>query len=1163
RDRNNNVERIRVASPAQGIYTLNVTGYSVTVGPQPYAIAMTGDLTKAVGKVYWEQEFVPANGSSADLVLLDSNLTNSGWAHVQVNSTTDRTGEVVNLTEIKAGTVGTGIFRGSVKVVEGSPAAGEVSVSSDEWVTVTYRDSYPSIDVTARIRALVQVDVANVTHYPMDHLLTYQEKVTVKIGGTPGWESYYDVVGLPGGKTLPARDDGVSPDERAGDGNYTGQFTIPNLVVGNFTLRGYIKRDHLEPMFLDSDEPVRINTNVPRKPSNLTVISLPQGNTLRLDWDSPGDINLMSFRVYRAVETFPGSGQPGQFSYLAETPDNRTYHVDTGLVDGTLYFYRVASFNILGYTSERTPPVRGTPEDTMYPWFHFNSPKPGSVLSGMVEFNYSLEEDARYILFQGAPDPDNDTVPDGPWVDILNDTSPNGATEWDTKCCEAQLPEGPGFVIRAITGDEANNVNVTSVLGIFTIDNTPPSMLEIASPLRRSQNYSVYHMYGYTEPFSRVIISRNSIVVRDLRSDERGYFEAFLTLEDGVNSWDVMAFDRYGNGPILFRDEIYIVLDDMEPVASVTYSDPLTSVPLVLDASGSHDDGPISELSGIKNFTWTVSYEDELKILYGAKVSLHVDRPVVASVILEVRDASDNLGTWSAEIIIVDDIPPVVGSMDDLNIFEDSQFQLMAPYVSDNDPRISSTGTYLWKISGPVVLEYVGREVSLSVATPGEYNVTLVVTDTGGGSGESYFDLKVIDITPPVPYAGEDITVIRGRVVNLSAFGTTDNDPLNPEGYNYTWNVKNLGHTFYGMNVSFRPGMLGEHGILLKVSDRAGNVEFTEIRMNVVTDGTPPVMIEVDPSDGFLLAPVDPRITIKFSEPIDQASIWGSAHLIGPGGLSVPTTIEMIGPDTIGLEVNEELSYGEEYRIRVTSSLKDLSGEAFIFSETTFRVRDQIRVLTVQGMGVERIVRDGLSRNGGTFKIHVVFNVHPQEDPVMTVSGPDSSTFEFRGNYYMENLTWVVEIVGLDEGIHVFTIDLTSSYGDPMDEPVVFSILIEKDEEPSPIVNSSGSLLYAIIAGISLLVLIILTAALLLIRRSRGRSPEHQEKHAVPHKTLISGEHHHEHAPVLDPAHPVHHHHPDHSHDHLGHDPHHYHPHTHLQHDREGVGFDQGTRNMK
>jgi subtilisin family serine protease len=66
RDRNNNVERIRVASPGQGIYTLNVTGYSVTVGPQPYAVVLTGDLTRAVGKVYWEQEYVPANGTAAD-----------------------------------------------------------------------------------------------------------------------------------------------------------------------------------------------------------------------------------------------------------------------------------------------------------------------------------------------------------------------------------------------------------------------------------------------------------------------------------------------------------------------------------------------------------------------------------------------------------------------------------------------------------------------------------------------------------------------------------------------------------------------------------------------------------------------------------------------------------------------------------------------------------------------------------------------------------------------------------------------------------------------------------------------------------------------------------------------------------------------------------------
>jgi len=1168
RDRNNNVERIRVASPQQGIYVLNVTGYSVTVGPQPYALVMTGDLTRAVGKVYWEQEFVPANGTFADLVLLDSNMTNSGWAHIRVNSSSDGSGDIVNLTEVRAGSAGTGIFRGSVKIVTGNPSPGEVSVSTDEWVTATYRDNYPDVVSTARIRALVQVEVLNVSHIPNDHVLTYKEKMTVKVRGTPGWGSYFDVIGLPSGKDLIARDDGTAPDEKANDGNYTGEFTIPNLIVGNYTLKGYIKRDLLDPVSLEADEPVRINTNVPRMPTDLTVTTIPQGNSLRLEWTSPGDINLMSFSIFRATETFQGSGLPGQFSNIAQTPDNRTYHIDQGLQDGRVYFYRVASFNILGYTSERTPPAKGVPADTMYPWFRFNSPSPGTVLSGLVEFKYTLEEDAKFILFQGAPDPDNDTDPDGPWVDLLNDTSPGGTSDWDTKCCEAELPEGRGFVIRAVMEDEAHNVNVTSVIGIFTIDNTPPPFISIDSPLKASQNRSVYHLFGSTEPLSRVIISRNSQVIRDLSSDEDGNFEAFLPLDRCINSWDILAYDRYGNGPILLEDEIYIVLDDEGPVANVTYSDPITSLPLTFDASWSRDTGPISDLSGIINYTWNIEIEGEVLELFGVRISVNVPRPTVLGVSLELRDASMNLGTWSRDITVIDDIPPIVRPMDDINVFEDSLLELRAPYVIDNDPDIFRVGIYEWSISGPVILEYSGRDITIAVSTPGDYNVTLIVTDTGGGTGSSSFKLKVIDITPPMPYPGQDITVVRAFPVRLSAFGTTDNDPEHPEGYNFTWMVKGLGLTLYGMNVSFVSAMLGEYGILLKVSDRAGNVEFAEIKLEVITDGSPPVIKETLPADGSLDSPPDPLIMITFNEPIDQGSLPGSVHLIGPDGLPVPATVVFTEPDRVVLEPTRLLIHGEEYRIRVTSSLKDRSGEAFSFMETTFRVRERLRVITVQGVGAEKVEREGLIKERGIFTLLIVFNMPPQEDPRITVQGPGGYLAEFPGPFHIGNLTWIILIDGLQEGTNIFIINVTSSFGDQMERPVVFSVQVEGADDPSPAVEGLNTKVYPVIAVVSGLLLLVIALSLIMIRRKKALTEKIYGLQGDLQEISAHSGHPHLHAPYLDPAHPaiVHHHNePQQSgpHDPIKREGHHYQAHIHDQQHQESGGLGLVTRNKK
>jgi len=46
---NRNVEEcFRVNSPATGIWTITVTGQSVPYGPQPYAYAITGDVTQVI-----------------------------------------------------------------------------------------------------------------------------------------------------------------------------------------------------------------------------------------------------------------------------------------------------------------------------------------------------------------------------------------------------------------------------------------------------------------------------------------------------------------------------------------------------------------------------------------------------------------------------------------------------------------------------------------------------------------------------------------------------------------------------------------------------------------------------------------------------------------------------------------------------------------------------------------------------------------------------------------------------------------------------------------------------------------------------------------------------------------------------------------------------------
>ncbi|MEA3559901.1 MAG: S8 family serine peptidase, partial [Candidatus Thermoplasmatota archaeon] len=68
-DRRNNVERILIEAASSGVYTINISGYSVTKGPQPYAVALSGNISGAVGAMNWKVPFINANGSSNSLEL--------------------------------------------------------------------------------------------------------------------------------------------------------------------------------------------------------------------------------------------------------------------------------------------------------------------------------------------------------------------------------------------------------------------------------------------------------------------------------------------------------------------------------------------------------------------------------------------------------------------------------------------------------------------------------------------------------------------------------------------------------------------------------------------------------------------------------------------------------------------------------------------------------------------------------------------------------------------------------------------------------------------------------------------------------------------------------------------------------------------------------------
>ncbi|MFW3146393.1 MAG: S8 family serine peptidase [Thermoplasmatota archaeon] len=946
-DRRNNVERIFIRSPTTGIYKVNVTGYSVAMGPQPYSLVMSGDFTGAAGSIAWEEEYLAANGSTAHLTLSDSNLTGRGWTLIKVHSSSDATGEILNLTEVKQGGSGIGIFRGSVKVVTTSPIAGEVQVTSDGNITATYTEDYPKRTLKAQLLALIPPKINSVSHNRIDETLTYQDEVTVSINGTAGWAASFDVVGLSSRYNIQARDDGIIPDPRAGDGIYTGLFSVPNLVAGNFTLRASIKRSYLPPAIGEADEPVRINTNIPRKPRNLTVSPVPSGNRLLLTWESPGDINLMSYVIFRANESEEGSGLPGAFQQIHMTPDNRTNYTDTGLTDGSLYFYKTSSFNILGFHSGTTEPVSGIPRDEKAPWFVLEQPLPGMMVSGDVVFNFTTEDDAVKIVFQGSPDRNGDMIPDRGWLEIGTDPSPSDPFTWDTRDLPLPLEEGENILIGARLEDEVGNSNETGPLLTVRVDNTPPSSLSIFSPLIKAQNSSVYQLTGSSEWGSRIVVKKDGKEFITGTSDINGNFLLFLNLDEGENEFQVMVYDDLGNGPVLPVPELLVVYDPYEPVAVFKEVGATTSHPFKLDGSPSSDRDQDSRLTGIVNYSWAIQLPTGNVLLYGMEPSVRIPIPGIFGITLTVKDWAGNQDSVRGTLKVNDTDAPKLVQMEDMIVDEDVEVSLPDPMIIDNDPGIYVNGDFLWIVTGHDHREFAEREVKWTFVTPGIYNVKLRITDTGGNLDETEFNITVRDLTQPNAFAGKDRTVVRGAALHLSASGSTDNDPDFPEGSNFTWVLKESGETLYGMDIEVAFDILGTQRVWLKVIDPSSNVGTHGILVHVTTDGTPPYLIEWSLSGEQAIAMPGEAIRFIFNETMDPQSIFQGVHMVGPAGIDLAIELELLGGSEIKVTPTEPLNRGKEYTIILDADLKDATGEPFNTREFKFRVIDELRWVSI------------------------------------------------------------------------------------------------------------------------------------------------------------------------------------------------------------------------
>ena len=176
-----------------------------------------------------------------------------------------------------------------------------------------------------------------------------------------------------------------------------------------------------------------------------------------------------------------------------------------------------------------------------------------------------------------------------------------------------------------------------------------------------------------------------------------------------------------------------------------------------------------------------------------------------------------------------------------------------------NYPDFTITGEYTWTFMyGDELVTLNGMNPSYQFDWPGQYTLTLNVTDGTGSWDTDIVVIGVRDTEDPVANAGPDIIVDQGETVTFDGSLSTDNHPNFPACATFEWFIlTDVVVRLYGMVVEYTFEKPGEYFVKLTVIDPSGNNQATHTINVKVRDVEPPVAdagedITID--DGLLVS---------------------------------------------------------------------------------------------------------------------------------------------------------------------------------------------------------------------------------------------------------------------------------------------------------------------
>jgi parallel beta-helix repeat protein len=154
----------------------------------------------------------------------------------------------------------------------------------------------------------------------------------------------------------------------------------------------------------------------------------------------------------------------------------------------------------------------------------------------------------------------------------------------------------------------------------------------------------------------------------------------------------------------------------------------------------------------------------------------------------------------------------------------------------------SAIATYVWRISlgegEQIELLSLSPYMTFTFDRMGQFNVTFTIFDVWGSSSTDTMTLTVIDKTPPIANAGNDLWVDIGRSSHLDAGDSWDNVGIT--FYWWTVDPSGLDIVLFGIRPTFSIDSPGTYTVVLNVEDAAGNRGWDTMTLEV-GDTMPPV----------------------------------------------------------------------------------------------------------------------------------------------------------------------------------------------------------------------------------------------------------------------------------------------------------------------------------